>query len=271
MLNRIAGILKRRGIAGTAIMAADRVTRPFGLSLISFTKLGAVPPLPHAPASRSKFDEIATGNLWGSSESLSGAGSEVGRTERYRESLVQLIRDRGFRSMFDAPCGDLNWMHLALEKMDLEYVGGDISPALIEMNRGRFPNLKFIEFDITSDPFPSADVWHCRDCLFHLSYRDVDLALRNFAKSNIPFALITNHRGLIRNMDIETGGWRYIDLRRAPFNLPAPEAMLDDCAAGDLPRYVGLWTREQIERTLSGDRLTDRALETEGQSQKPLP
>lgn len=266
MLNRVGRILKRRGIAGAAIMAADRVTRPFGLSLISFTRLGAVPPLPETEASRSKFDEIATGNLWGSNESLSGAGSEVARTERYRKSLVKFVRDRGFRSMFDAPCGDLNWMHLALEKMDLEYVGGDISPSLVAMNRERFPNLEFIEFDITSDQFPAADVWHCRDCLFHLSYRDVDLALRNFAKSRIPYALITNHRGLIRNVDIETGGWRYIDLRRPPFNLPAPEAVLNDYAAGDLPRYVGLWTREQIERTLSGDRQTDRALETEGQS-----
>ena len=266
MLSRVSRILGRRGIAGTAIMAADRVTRPFGLSLISFTRLGAVPPLPDAAASRSKFDEIATGNLWGSSESLSGAGSEIARTERYRKSLVEFIRDRGFRSMFDAPCGDLNWMNLALEKMHVEYVGGDISPALVALNRERFPNLEFVEFDITADPFPAADVWHCRDCLFHLSYRDVDLALRNFAKSEIPYALITNHRGLIRNVDIETGGWRYIDLRRTPFNLPAPEAMLDDYAPGDLPRYVGLWTREQVRRTLSGDRQTDRALETEGQS-----
>ena len=247
-------------------MAADRLTRPLGLSLISFTKLGAVPPLPDATASRSKFDAIATGNLWGSNESLSGAGSEIARTERYRQGLVEFVRDRGFRSMFDAPCGDLNWMHLALEQMDVDYVGGDISPALIEMNKARFPQLKFVEFDITSDPFPGADVWHCRDCLFHLSYRDVDLALRNFVKSDIPYALITNHRGLIRNVDIETGGWRYIDLRRAPFNLPAPQAMLEDYAAGDLPRYVGLWTREQIERTLSRNRQAHGALESENEA-----
>ena len=265
MLDRVAAILKRRGIVGSAIMAVDRATRPFGLSLISFTRLGAVPPLPDSAASKSKFDEIATGNLWGSSESLSGAGSEILRTERYREALIRLVQERGFRSMFDAPCGDLNWMHLALEKMDVDYEGGDISPSLIDMNRERFPELKFIEFDITCDPFPAADVWHCRDCLFHLSYRDVDLALRNFAKSDIPYALITNHRGLIRNVDIETGGWRYIDLRRAPFNLPAPETMLDDYNPGELPRYVGLWTRKQIAQALSGDGQANRALEAEGQ------
>lgn len=265
MLERVARILKRRGIVGSAIMTADRATRPFGLSLISFTRLGAVPPLPFAEAAKSKFDQIATGNLWGSTESLSGAGSEVARTERYRAALIRFVRESGFRSMLDAPCGDLNWMQLALEQLEIDYVGGDISPSLIEMNRRRFPELQFIEIDITSDPFPAADVWHCRDCLFHLSYRDVDLALRNFVRSEIPYALITNHRGLIRNMDIETGGWRYIDLRRAPFNLPAPETMLDDYNPGDLPRYVGLWTREQIQQALSRDGQAHRALQSEGQ------
>jgi len=251
MLNRIAQSVKRRGIGGSAIMAADRVARPLGLSLISFTRLGAIPPAPTAPSSRSKFDEIAVGNLWGSNESLSGAGSELHRTERYREALVALVKQRRFQSVFDAPCGDLNWMHLALQRMEIDYTGGDISPSLIKLNRARFPDLRFVEFDITKDAFPRADVWHCRDCLFHLSYADVDLTLRNFVKSSIPYALLTNHRGLIRNVDIETGGWRYIDLRRAPFNLPAPEAMLADYAAGDLPRYVGLWTRQQIEQALS--------------------
>lgn len=266
MLSRARKILERRGITGSAIMAADRVTRPFGLSLISFTRLGAVPPEPAGDSSRSKFDEIAQGNLWGSPESLSGAGSEIKRTALYRENLVSLVKQRDFKSMFDAPCGDLNWMHLALRQLKMDYLGGDISPSLVELNRSRFPDLSFVELDITKDTFPDADIWHCRDCLFHLSYADIDLALRNFARSDIRYALITNHRGLIRNVDIETGGWRYIDLRSAPFNLPAPEAVLDDYSFGDLPRYVGLWSREQIKVAVSADQPANRALEREDQN-----
>lgn len=251
MMNRIAQVIGRRGVTGTAIMVADRITRPFGLSLISFSRLAAIPSAREGPSARSRFDQIAVDNLWGSKESLSGAGSEVGRTERYRQALIHLLKERGFKSMFDAPCGDLNWMHLVLGELEIDYIGGDISPSLIEKNRERFPDLKFMEFDITADPFPVADVWHCRDCLFHLSYRDIDLAFRNFLQSQIPYALITNHRGLIRNVDIESGGWRYIDLRRAPFSLPAPETTIADYSLGDLPRFVALWTREQIERAVS--------------------
>lgn len=260
MTSRLARVIERRGLAGMAIMVADRITRPFGLSLISFSHLGAIPPAPRESSSRSKFDQIATANLWGSPESLSGSGSEVARTSRYRQALVRTIWGECFGTLFDAPCGDLNWMPLVLEEVDVDYIGGDISPALVERNRQRYPNLKFVEFDITSDPFPKADVWHCRDCLFHLSYRDIELALRNFAASDIPYALITSHSGMIRNVDVESGGWRYIDLRGPPFNLPAPREWLADYQFGDLPRFVGLWSRDQIKLALSRNRETQDAL-----------
>lgn len=142
-------------------------------------------------------------------------------------------------------------MHLLLDEVEVDYVGGDISPSLIERNRERFPDRKFIRFDITSDKFPKSDLWHCRDCLFHLSYRDIALAFRNFVSSEIPYALITNHAGVIRNVDIDSGGWRYLDLRRPPFHLPPPQLKLTDYRFGDLPRYVGLWSRRQIEQALS--------------------
>ena len=249
-MGRLRRVIERRGTAGTAIMVADRIARPFGVSLISFTGLGALPPPPQAPSAKSRFDQIATDNLWGSGESLSGSGSEIGRTERYREELIRLMRTQGFGSLFDAPCGDLNWMHLVLGELDVAYVGGDISPAIIKRNRQLFPDLEFIEFDITSDAFPEAAIWHCRDCLFHLSYRDIERAFRNFVKSEIPYALLTTHAGLIRNVDVESGGWRYIDLRRPPFSLPKPRKRLADYEFGDLPRFVGLWSRDQIEGAL---------------------
>ncbi len=250
-MSRLRRVIERRGAVGTAIMVADRIVRPFGFSLISFTRLGALPPPPEAASAKDRFDQIATGNLWGSGESLSGAGSEITRTNHYRQELIDLINAERFGSIFDAPCGDLNWMHLVLKEVGVDYLGGDISPAIVERNREQYPDFKFVEFDITADTFPKADVWHCRDCLFHLSYRDIERALRNFAKSEIPYALLTTHSGLIRNSDVESGGWRYIDLRRPPFNLPAPRKWLSDYRFGDLPRYVGLWSREQIERALS--------------------
>ena len=231
-------------------MMLERVVRPFGASPLSFTRYGAIPPMRRTDSAEAQFDAIAAGNLWGSQESLSGQGSEIRQSAPYRAGLINLIRQRGFDSMFDAPCGDLNWMRLVLEEVEIDYIGGDISAAVIELNRKRYPHLRFTPFDITADPFPEVDVWHCRDCLFHLSYRDIGLALRNFLRSSIEHALITNHCGLIRNVDIETGGVRYLDLHAAPFALPKPQASIRDYRFGDLPRFVGLWHRDQIADAL---------------------
>lgn len=243
MLGRIFRILKRRSAVELAAMIADRLTRPLGFSLLSFTPYGALPPTRGASASEI-FENTARYNVWGSAESISGDGSEVKMTARYRAGLVKLLPR--FNSLFDAPCGDLNWMRLVLEQVPIKYRGGDIAPFVIELNRKNFPNYKFDLFDITADEFPKVDVWHCRDCLFHLAYADIGKAVENFKRSTIPYALITTHRGLIRNVDNPTGGWRYLDLTRPPFSFPEPDLMLKDYEPGDLPRYVGLWKRESL-------------------------
>jgi hypothetical protein len=200
---------------------------------------------------RSQFDLIAQQNLWDSGESVSGLGSEMTMTEVYRGELVNLIRKRGFSSIFDAPCGDFNWMPAVLAETKIRYTGADIAPTLVERNRRRFPQYEFIEFDITRDDFPSVDVWQCRDCMFHLSDAMIWEALRNFARSGCGYALLTTYGGILRNVDIETGGWRYLDLTRPPFRLPRAEVMLRDYRLGrDFPRYLGLWRREAIAAAL---------------------
>jgi hypothetical protein len=244
MLARIARILKRRSPVELAAIIADRAVRPLGFSLISFTPWGAIPPSRGTDA-QDIFDKAAQDNIWGSSESISGVGSELHMTAPYRARLINLLPR--FQSMFDAPCGDLNWMRLVLDKVKIDYAGGDISPHVIELNRSRFPKLTFEVFDITADPFPCAAVWHCRDCLFHLSYADIDKAIANFLRSDIPYALLTTHRGIIRNRDNPTGGWRYLDLTKPPFNFPEPELLLKDYLPGELPRYVGLWHRDRLK------------------------
>lgn len=242
MFKRIRDILRRRGPVELAIMIADRVTRPFGLSLISFTRFGAVPP--RSGSHGGVFETAARENVWGSPESLSGEGSELKATAAYRVRLRKLLPR--FDSMFDAPCGDMNWMPAVIDEVGIAYRGGDIAPYVIELNRKKFPHLSFEVFDITVDRFPKFDLWHCRDCLFHLSFEDIARAIRNFRKSEIAYALITTHQGIIRNVDNPTGGWRYLDLTRWPFNFPQPELVLKDSVAGQLPRVVGLWKRESL-------------------------
>jgi hypothetical protein len=66
--------------------------------------------------------------------------------------------------------------------------------------------------------FPKVDLWLCRDCLFHLSNRDILLALRNFLASGTPLVFTTTHlnSAVFENVDIRTGGFRRIDLFSAP-------------------------------------------------------
>lgn len=257
MFARLRNALRRDGPVKIATILADRVVRRAGISLLSFTRFGAVSPAAGDSPSEI-FDNTARHNMWGSAESISGGGSEIGFTADYRARLAKLLPR--FHSMFDAPCDDMNWMRQVLEEVPIAYYGGDISAHVIELNRAKFPHLKFDLFDITRNAFSTADVWHCRDCLFHLSYADIRSALDNFAASDIPYALITSHAGVVRNMDIRTGGWRHLNLLRAPFHLPPPELRLKDHQPGDLPRYVGLWRREQLvfreERTSPINRLT---------------
>jgi SAM-dependent methyltransferase len=219
--------------------ALNRLGRPLGLFPfpVAFDSV-----LEHAGERKKVFAEIYENNVWGSAESRSGPGSEIRRTERYRGELVSLLKRREIRSMFDAPCGDLNWMSLVLDELPIDYQGGDISDAALEAARRRRPGVQVRRFDICSDPFPDMQLWHCRDSLFHLSFADIWLAFRNAANSNVEYALMTTNRArLLTNMDIHTGGCRVLDLERAPFNLPRPLEYLIDTAHDRVPRFVGLW------------------------------
>lgn len=201
------------------------------------------------------FDRIYREKGWSSDESASGHGSELSRTRTYVRELRLALSQLKTERIFDAPCGDLNWILPAVD--GLTYRGGDIAPSLIADLRGKYPHLDLRQFDICRDPFPEADVWHCRDCLFHLPIADIWLALENFAAARIPYALLTTHRSQLmhRNLDIPVGGWRYLDLEMAPFNLPRPQLYLKDFKIGrEFPRYVGVWPRETILQVLSARR-----------------
>ena len=188
------------------------------------------------------FEGIYKNNSWGSDESPSGTGSELLRTERYRRALLDFLREQKIGSMFDAPCGDLNWMRLVLDDYPLAYLGGDIADSALALARENRPGVDVRKFDICRDPFPDCELWHCRDALFHLSFADAKLALRNAVRSKARLALLTTHRShWLRNLDVATGGWRHLDLERPPFSLPEPIAYLPDTGPREFPRFVGVW------------------------------
>ncbi|MBR0827018.1 class I SAM-dependent methyltransferase [Bradyrhizobium manausense] len=194
-----------------------------------------------------RFDRILKTNLWGAPTSVSGLGSEDLATSAIREALPPLLQKLGARSLLDAPCGDAGW--IAACKLDVDYIGVDIVPSLIETNRRRAANGevagRFIVADITGDELPRADLILCRDCLVHLSFENNGRAVARCRDSGARYLLVTTFPGWEKNEDCEDGDWRALNFERAPFNWPAPLELInercDEGGGGWNDKSLGLW------------------------------
>ena len=197
-----------------------------------------------------RFTLIYKKNAWGSRESLSGPGSTLLITERIRESLPILFQEFSIKSLFDAPCGDFNWMKL-VDLKDIDYLGGDIvEPLVAELNRNySSQSISFIHFDLTSTISPTVDLFLNRDCLFHFSYHDILRTLNNFLLSGSKYFLTTSHdddEGIFFNSDVQSGGFRHLDLFSEPFCFPKDFHFAIPEPEENPPRKLYLWDREQV-------------------------
>ena len=199
------------------------------------------------------FSKIHSDNLWGSSESLSGWGSTLAYTAVMRKHLERLLTDMKVRTLLDAPCGDFNWMaHVSLPP-EASYIGGEIVPDLVTSLNQRYGTNRhaFRAIDIVRGPIPRADLWLCRDVLFHLRNEDALSVLRNFVASDVPFLLTTTYDFVRQNGDTRPGGFRYINLRLPPFGLGKPRLKIPDFLAPAPPRYLALWSHKDVKASLS--------------------
>ena len=197
------------------------------------------------------FTEIYRHRSWDDQESISGPGSNLRQTGRLRAELPGILAQLKADSLLDAPCGDFNWMRET--KLTLgKYIGADIVPDLIDENRKKFgtPNRRFLVLDITADELPKVDVIFCRDCLVHLSHKNVTAALKNFKQSGSKYILTTTYPGVKENLNIATGGWRPLNLQLPPFDLPEPEALFDEQAIENdgsrSNKHLGLWNLARL-------------------------
>lgn len=203
-----------------------------------------------------RFSVIHDQNYWRSAETVSGSGSTLAATENLRKELPALFERFSIHSVFDAPCGDFSWMREVVAGSNITYHGADIVRSLVEANRAAYANERttFSHLDITRAEFPHADLWLCRDSLFHLSNEDIARALDRFANSSIDYMLATTHINTngFRNFDIATGDCRLLDLFAAPHSLPTDVGhRIIDYRDPDPPREMCLWSRPQIAATLA--------------------
>jgi len=130
---------------------------------------------------------------------------------------------------------------------EIEYVGYDIVPALIEQNRKAHTGHRFEVLDITSRTPPACDLIVCKDLVNHLFERDVWAALGHMAKSGSRLILISSNAGQVNEeLNLHApGASRLLDLSAPPYSLPEP--LYAD-------HYLSLWTAEAVARRLADRR-----------------
>lgn len=176
-------------------------------------------------------------------ESVNGPGSFMERTHMVREALPYIIDKYEIKTMFDAPCGDQNWLrHVDLSMV--QYTGWDVEPVIIERNRNAFPDKHFecINLLDTTWSLPHVDLILCRDFFLHLPNRYINVVLRKFRNSGSDYLLTTNWPGAdnTRLCDLNGGqdnrpGYycQPVDLEAEPFSLgPRLESFVEDTKAG---------------------------------------
>lgn len=199
-----------------------------------------------------RFERIERTNLWGAASSVSGLGSEDMATAAVREALPALLQRFGARSLLDAPCGDAGW--IGRIKLDIDYIGIDIVPSLVEANNKRVADGelagRFLVADLTRDALPRADLILCRDCLVHLSFQNIARVTARFRESGAQFLLVTTFPEIEDNRDCEDGDWRALNMTKAPFDWPAPRELIDErCEEGDggwRDKSLGLWRLDEL-------------------------
>lgn len=170
------------------------------------------------------FTKIYNNNSWGSAESVSGGGSELGNTVNLRKNLDYLIKSLQIKTFLDVPCGDMNWMkEINLE--GVEYFGWDIVKKLIEENQKKFeknPNMSFFCKDALNDDLPTVDLIMARDMIIHFPFAATWKFLQNVVESGSQYLLISKYCSNNPNMNIEFGNFYCVDLEKSPFNFHRP-------------------------------------------------
>ena len=209
-----------------------------------------------ATTTQEVFDSIKEENKWGSTESLSGPGSEISQTRNLEAELPKIFNSFGIKNILDIPCGDFNWMKKVIlpyvENHEFSYVGADIVDTLTRENEEKYgiEHIKFLTLNIISDKLPKVDLVFVRDCFVHLPYKDIQKALQNIKESGSKYLMSTTFINHHDNHNIPTGHWRPINLQEAPFNFKKPAyTLIEGCteAGGKYKdKAMGLWLMEDF-------------------------
>lgn len=185
---------------------------------------------------KDEFARIFVQNEWGSKESRSGSGSELKNVATLMKELPFLFLKYNITSMLDIPCGDMNWMKY-VDKSDIDYIGADIVPTIIEKNKSMFPGVIFNVLDITTDHLLKVNLVFVRDCLGHFSDGNIGTAINNIIASSSRYLLVTSFTSWNISPNIPDGQWKPINLMIKPYFLK-PIYLINEKCTEDYPHYT---------------------------------
>lgn len=183
------------------------------------------------------FSNVYRKKYWGEANEstfFSGEGTYVSHIDSYNEILVETIKKFNIKSICEIGCGDFEVSKKLLSSVNVDYVGVDVVPELIEHLSNEYgdESTKFVCLDAAKEScaLPKFELCIIRQVLQHLSNRDIKSVLQNINK--FPYLIITEHlpvnpkefngdkvsNGYIRLQNKLTSG---VYLDKSPFNLPS--------------------------------------------------
>ncbi|CAJ1417594.1 unnamed protein product [Effrenium voratum] len=172
------------------------------------------------------FAEIYRRGVWPGLCSRSGPGSDpfhpmVRIAITALDMAVDLLEAT---SMLDAACGDAAWIAAGFlsRRPGVRYIGIDIVSHVIEENRQKFPNLRFLAADLSHCELPEAELIFSKETLNHMFVEDAVHALRVLQSSGARYLVTNIHRGAPNNRGAAKGHHAHYapyDYSLPPFNL----------------------------------------------------
>lgn len=175
-------------------------------------------------------------------ETACGKGSTLASTEYLRSRLTGMIVTLGGGVLIDAPCGDCNWIAKTVLPVT-RYIGVDSSTEHLARARDNLIgwgvpyDLILVDLLSPTSMLPTADIVICRDFLQHVPNASLFVAIRSLLTSGADWIMITSHEGGSDD-DVELGGFRPLDLTKAPLCLPPPTMEIADGSG----RSLGVWS-----------------------------
>lgn len=165
------------------------------------------------------FTKLTVNHLWGEKTTMCGTGSSIRETGKVSEGLVNFINTNNIKSIIDM-CGDLNWQHLYLNKVNVKYYGYDIVDEVIKQahqnaikNKVQVEELKSLNLlELNKHIKLNQDMIILRDILVHFTKENVEQVLSMLKQSDIKYIACTSFPAYDLEYVKRIGDWRPLNM-----------------------------------------------------------